>query len=119
MVKFKVLDKSTGEWIDPGKTKISGLGYMYILHEGTWFVQDPSDVRNNYVISLYTGLDDKNGVGIYQGDRITGKCKPACELVSGIIQWDKVNCGFSVLTDSCHPDVLMGEIEDIEVVYEK
>lgn len=90
-----------------------------------WFFgyDPPKPVDDNYIIQQYTGLLDKNGKKIFEGDVVEytnndGYCIEDAEIVRKCVIWHKLDCAFylvdppknhgSFIIDSC--DSMLGEI---------
>jgi len=66
-IKFRVWDKEEKAWISPTDVKIDGRGCLF-LERNLFPPQAGYYTEDRFDICFYTGLKDKNGKEIYEGD---------------------------------------------------
>jgi uncharacterized phage protein (TIGR01671 family) len=106
--KFRVWDKLAERFIRPDK----GFQGHYVLDlNGSFHDLGNGSGGDEYVVQQYTGLKDKNGKEIYEGDIVQYNVGSSYENMSFIVQWSGDSLGYilqsqsgDVLTNSWTPN---------------
>ena len=123
-VLFRAKEKADGEWV---------YGWYCRYPFGKWPLKDaiiPSEEAeigcfrfvevDHSTVWQYTGLTDKNGKRIFEGDVVVieADCIPSFMLNRYVVVWDNDQAAYKLLKDNTIYDLPMGRMEIIGNIHD-
>src|SRR5690606_21880006 len=92
-IKFRIWDTVLKTMMPDFDNWIDFHGNYWTTPDERWDTKNTEIVRgHNYILMQFTGLTDKNGKEIYEGDILDGRNK-----IKKTVEWDSNRCAFVII----------------------
>ena len=114
-ILFRGKRTDNGEWVYGSLIDSDSIVGKIVDFDGEYFIPEFWYKVEHETVGQFTGLTDKNGIKIFDGDVVRLYDDSEDELVNGVIVFNADFCSFCV-SMKCHEDVMLMAHWQYEVI---